>query len=83
MKRLILFTANDCENCNNIKQILDEISAAYEQVGMERNLNTCLVYGVRTAPTLLMLDEHNEEVKRLEGEVLTSSDLTIWLNKTP
>jgi thioredoxin 1 len=63
-----------------MKTMLDEIKPTipFEVVDIDINPEVAADYGIRSIPTLIMLDEKSE-VKRLSG-IKTKEQLTEWLN---
>jgi thioredoxin 1 len=63
-----------------MKNMLDEIKPTipFEVVDIDVNPEVAADYGIRSIPTLIMLDEKGE-IKRLSG-IKTKEQLTEWLN---
>jgi thioredoxin 1 len=63
-----------------MKNMLDEIkpTVPFEVVDIDVNPEIAADYGIRSIPTLIMLDEKGE-IKRLSG-IKTKEQLTEWLN---
>lgn len=78
--KVIRFTASWCQPCKTMKNMLDEIkpSIPFEVVDIDVNPELAADYGIRSIPTLIMLDE-KVEIKRLSG-IKTKEQLTEWLN---
>jgi thioredoxin 1 len=78
--KVIRFTASWCQPCKIMKTMLDEIkpTVPFEVVDIDVNPEVAADYGIRSIPTLIMLDEKSE-VKRLSG-IKTKEQLTEWLN---
>ena len=54
-ERLILFTTKTCPKCRMAKEFLNKAGIAYEVVLAEENAELCKEYGIKEAPTLVML----------------------------
>ena len=78
--KVIRFTASWCQPCKIMKTMLDEIKPTipFEVVDIDINPEVAVDYGIRSIPTLIMLNEKGE-IKRLSG-IKTKEQLTEWLN---
>lgn len=78
--KVIRFTASWCQPCKTMKNMLDEIKPTipFEVVDIDVNPEVAADYGIRSIPTLIMLDEKGE-IKRLIG-IKTKEQLTEWLD---
>ena len=54
-ERLILFTTKTCPKCRMAKMFLDQAGISYETLLAEENPELCATYGVKEAPTLILL----------------------------
>ena len=63
---LLLFTTATCPKCVMAKKFLADAGIAYETVVVDNNPELARKYGVRQAPTLLVL-ESGVEVRRIEN----------------
>ena len=54
-ERLILFTTKTCPKCRMAKEFLNKAGITYEVVLAEENAELCKEYGIKEAPTLVML----------------------------
>ena len=79
MKRVLRFTASWCGPCKGLAMTLDEIDSSLpmEVIDIDVHPEVAKEYGVRSVPTLVMLDE-NIETKRMVG-TKTKTDLEQWL----
>lgn len=80
MKKVIRFTASWCQPCKTMKTMLEEIkpSLPFEVVDIDVHPEIAIEFGIRSVPTLIMMDELIE-MKRTTG-VKTKEQLTEWLN---
>jgi len=78
MKRILRFTASWCEPCKLLSMNLEKanIELPIEVVDIDVHDELAKEYGIRSVPTLLMLDE-NIEVKRMVG-LKTIEKLQEW-----
>jgi len=78
MKRILRFTASWCGPCQGLAMNLETASLGLpiEVVDIDTHSDVAQEYGVRSVPTLVMLDE-NTEVKRLIGS-RTVNQLQEW-----
>ena len=80
MKRVIRFTASWCGPCKGLATTLSgiETSLPIEVVDIDEKSDIAREFGIRSVPTLVMLDE-NTEIKRVTG-ALPKAQLEAWLN---
>ena len=78
MKRILRFTASWCEPCKALSRNLESanIELPIEVVDIDVHDDLAKEYGIRSVPTLVMLDE-NIEVKRMVGSK-TIKELQEW-----
>ena len=79
MKKILRFTASWCQPCKSLARNLEEakIEIPIEVVDIDVNENLAMDYGIRSVPTLIMIDGENQ--KRLVG-VHTTQQLKEWAN---
>ena len=80
MKRILRFTASWCGPCKGLAMNLEgaDLNMPIEVVDIDIQSDIAQEYGIRSVPTLVMLDE-NTEVKRLVGPK-TINQLKEWAN---
>ena len=78
MKRILRFTASWCGPCKSLAMNLESagLNLPIEVVDIDMHDNLAREYGIRSVPTLVMLDE-NIEIKRLIGSK-TVNELQEW-----
>ena len=78
MKRILRFTASWCNPCQGLAINLEtaNLGLPIEVVDIDMHSDVAQEYGVRSVPTLVMLDE-NIEVKRIIGSK-TVNQLQEW-----
>jgi thioredoxin 1 len=79
MKRVLRFTASWCQPCKALAQQLEElnINLPIEVIDIDDNQTLALEYGIRSVPTLVIMDE-NVEIKRRTG-IVAKNLLQEWL----
>ncbi len=60
-KELLLFTTKTCPNCAVAKTLLSKAGIEYKIVDAEENEELARMYGIKQAPTLVVLDETKAE----------------------
>jgi len=80
MKRVLRFTASWCGPCKGLAMTLNNINTnmPIEVIDIDEQSGIARDFGIRSVPTLVMLDE-NTEVKRVVG-ALPQQQLEAWLN---
>ena len=78
MKRILRFTASWCGPCQGLAVNLETASLdlPIEVIDVDVHNDIAQEYGIRSVPTLVMLDE-NTEIKRLVGSK-TVNQLQEW-----
>ena len=78
MKRILRFTASWCGPCKSLAMNLETsgLDLPVEVIDIDVHGDVAQEYGVRSVPTLVMLDE-NTEIKRLIGS-RTVNQLQEW-----
>jgi thioredoxin-like negative regulator of GroEL len=78
MKRILRFTASWCGPCQGLAMNLEtaSLNLPIEVIDIDIHNDVAQEYGVRSVPTLVMLDE-NTEIKRLIGS-RTVNQLQEW-----
>jgi thioredoxin-like negative regulator of GroEL len=56
----------------------DQINIPIEEVNIDNDNAVAIQYGIRSVPTMILLDENNTELKRVVGS-LNQSDLLTFL----
>jgi thioredoxin 1 len=67
--KVIKFSASWCGPCKMLARNLEDITTniPIENVDIDENQDAAIEYGVRGVPTMIMLDENNNEIKRMVG----------------
>ena len=73
MKKIYKFWADWCGPCKQLGQVLEsatDINAEIIPINVdEDNEDLCGKFNIRNIPTLVMVDENDNELKRLSGMV--------------
>jgi len=79
MKKILRFTASWCQPCKTMTAMSEEIkpNIYFEVVDVDVHPDVAMEFGIRSVPTLIMMDE-TIEMKRLTG-IKTKEQLTEWL----
>jgi len=79
MKKILRFTASWCQPCKAVSKMLEEmdINLPIEVIDIDVHSDLAIDYGIRSVPTLVIVDEH-VEVKRMTG-LVTKEVLKNWI----
>jgi thioredoxin 1 len=79
MKKILRFTASWCGPCKSLAKTLEEINTnvPVEVIDIDVHSDIAVEYGIRSVPTLVMLDE-NIEVDRIIG-LKRKEELEKWI----
>lgn len=67
--KLLKFYAEWCQPCKMLSRTLEDITIPFpvEEIDIDADMETAVKYGVRGVPTMVLLDENFNEVKRASG----------------
>ena len=69
--RLLKFEASWCGPCKNLSKTMESSEFPYpiEVIDVDQNTAAAVEYGIRGVPHLILLDENNNILKRVGGNV--------------
>jgi len=80
--KVLKFSASWCGPCKSLSEIIekagDKITVPVEEIDIDSNMNKVEEYGIRSVPTLILLDNAGIEMKRNAG-TLSEKDLLQFL----
>ena len=78
MKKILRFTASWCQPCKGLAMNLmaADLTMPVETIDIDAYSDVAAEYGIRSVPTMVMLDE-NIEVKRMSG-VMSTAQIKEW-----
>ena len=81
MEKVIKLYADWCGPCKVLENMLKECNIKYENINIDTpdGEGLSLKYNVRSVPTILILDEDNNLVRKMTGLPSTSDDLTKFI----
>lgn len=82
--RILKFYATWCVPCKALSKYLEEskdiITCTIEEVDIEKNMETAIEYGVRSVPTMVLLDDDNNVVRKHTGVIVDDKVMLKFLN---
>ena len=80
--KLLKFYAPWCAPCKGLSMVIaaaqDKITLPIEEVNIDEDIDTAVKYGVRSVPTLVVIDDQGNTVKKNVG-VLNEAQLLDFL----
>ena len=79
--KVLKFSATWCGPCKMLARNLEDVNTniPIENIDIDEHQDTAVEYGVRGVPTMIMIDENNNQVKRLVG-MQSLKQLEDWFN---
>lgn len=74
--KLLKFQASWCTPCKQLSATLNEIDIPFPvvEIDIDDNLDAAIEHGIRSVPTLILMDDDNNIIKKLVG-IRTKSQL--------
>ena len=76
MAKLIKLGAPWCQSCKQLDKNLTEIQ--HENIDISKDLVSAKKFAPRSLPTMILLDEAGNEIKRHVG-LMSSADIQSWI----
>lgn len=82
--KLLKFYADWCAPCKMLTQAMEgmELPFEVEEVNIDENPSMALQYGIRGIPTVVLLNDQNEEIERMSDSSKIKQYLIEQSNKT-
>lgn len=80
--KLLKFYADWCGPCKMLSRVIEDVKLPYpvEDIDINQDQDLAMKYGIRGVPTLVLVDNENNEIRRVSG-MLMESQLTAFINK--
>lgn len=81
MAKIIYFTAPWCGPCRALGPVMDKLSLdiPIHKVNIDEDMEKASHYSVRSVPTLIKVDQNNNELARVVGN-RSREDILNWYN---
>ena len=80
--RVLKFYADWCGPCKMLTEVIhnaqEKINIPIEEIDIDKDSDSAVLYGIRSVPTMILLDSNNNELKRVVGS-LNQTDLLTFL----
>lgn len=74
--KVLKFEASWCQPCKMLSKVMEEagdkINVPIEVIDIDQNREMAVEYGIRGVPTLIVLDDQGNEIKRQSGMMVES-----------
>ena len=79
--KILKFSADWCQPCKILARNIDEsnLSLKVESIDVDKQPDAAVKYGIRSVPTLVIVDDNDEIVSRSSG-VKTGEQIQEWVN---
>jgi len=79
MRKVLRFTASWCQPCKAMAKLMEDVGTdmPIEVIDIDEQSELAVEYGIRSVPTLVMIDE-NIEVRRMVG-LVAKEKLKKWM----
>ena len=69
--KILKFFADWCQPCKALSMVIEGLELPYpiENVDIDQNIDAAKRYNVRTVPTVVLVNDSGDEVKRFSGIV--------------
>lgn len=67
LNNIIKFEKNGCQPCQSLSKWLEENKVEHESKNIMQNMDLVRKYNIKSVPTVLVLNENQEEVERFIG----------------
>ena len=69
MSKLYYFSAPWCGPCKMLGPVMDQSGLPFQKINVDNDTELSSKYGVRSVPTLVLVDQTGKELNRLVGYI--------------
>ena len=78
--KLLKFEASWCAPCKQLSEVMKNVEIPFpvSVIDIDENREAAMSYGIRSVPTLILVDENENQIKRVSGS-MNQSQLTEFI----
>lgn len=84
--KILKFYASWCQPCKALTQFLETnkhlIPCDIEEIDIEKDMAAAVKYGVRSVPTMVLLDDENNVIRKNVGAITEEKKLLEFLDRS-
>ncbi len=80
--KILFFWSKTCKNCGSARKVLDDSGIDYESFDVDTvdGKSQAVFYSVQATPSIIIINEKEDEIDSFRGTLPLLSDLEIYFN---